>query len=85
MRKQKELIKLAGRTFKDVGKLQIAIFMLCFGLAGCSSTGSDSIVKLESQGKTVLNVQKNPDGGVHIDLSAPKRPDKVSESPSTNN
>lgn len=85
MKKQTELLKLAGHTIKQAGKLQIAVFMLCFGLAACSNSASESIVKLESQGKTVLDVQKNPEGGVRIDLSAPKRPDRLSESPGANN
>lgn len=85
MKKHTELIKLAGHTIKQAGKLQIAVFMLCFGLAACSNSDSESIVKLESQGKTVLDVQKNGDGGVSIDLSAPKRPDRLSETPGSNN
>jgi hypothetical protein len=78
MKKQTELLKLAGHTIKEAGRLQIAVFLLCFGLAACGNSSNDSIVKLESQGKTVLDVQKQ-DGGVRIDLSAPARPDKPKE------
>lgn len=75
MKKQTELLKLVGHTLKEAGKLQLTVFMLCFGLAACSNSNSDSLVKLESQGKTVLDVQKQ-DGGVRIDLNAPNRPDR---------
>ncbi len=78
MKKQTELLKLAGHTIKESGRLQIAVFLLCFGLAACGNSSSDSIVKLESQGKTVLDVQKQ-DGGVRIDLNAPARPDQLKE------
>lgn len=33
MKKQTELLKLAGYTLKEAGKLQLTLFMLCFGLA----------------------------------------------------
>ncbi|MDX2106050.1 MAG: hypothetical protein SFY67_06570 [Candidatus Melainabacteria bacterium] len=75
MKKHAELLKLAGHSLKEAGKLQLTVFLLCFGLAACSNSSNDSIVKLESQGKTVLDVQKQ-DGGVRIDLNAPKRPDQ---------
>lgn len=78
MKKQTELLKLASHTIKVAGRLQIAVFLLCFGLAACGKSSNDSIIKLESQGKTVLDVQKQ-DGGVRIDLSAPARPDKPKE------
>ena len=66
MKKHAELLKLAGHTLKEAGKLQLTVFMLCFGLAACSNSSNDSIVKLESQGKTVLDVKKK-EGGVSMD------------------
>lgn len=84
MKKQTELLKLAGYTLKEAGKLQLTLFMLCFGLAACTNSSNDSIVKLESQGKTVLDVQKQ-DGGVRIDLNAPNRPDRIGDNSSQTN
>jgi len=84
MKKQTELLKLAGHTLKEAGRLQLAVFMLCFGLAACSNASNDSIVKLESQGKTVLDVQKQ-DGGVRIDLNAPNRPNSNSDGSGSTN
>ena len=59
--------------------LVVSVFALC----GCSAQGDGSVLKVQTGDKTLLDVKKNPDDKVSIDVEVPRVNLRVKQDPDT--
>lgn len=58
-------------TLKLIAATSLLVVSM-FALGGCSAQGDGSVLKVQTGDKTLLDVKKNPDDKVSIDVEVPR-------------